>query len=57
MLKGSFHLTLAFHSAAPGSIPGFPPKNSLKFFMLLGFIDGAAKSKMDRGLKMSIKTI
>ena len=53
---GSF---LASHPAAfnSRSIPAVPKNSSLEFFfMLLEFIDGATKFKVDRCLKMSIKS-
>ena len=37
--------------------PAFSKKFLWNFFMSLGFIDGAAQSKVDRGLKMSIEPI
>ena len=37
--------------------PVFPQKNLWIFLMSLGFVDSAALSKVDRGLKMSIEPI
>ena len=55
LLRGSI---LASHPAAPGLIPGIPPKKFRgKIAYVAGFINGAGKRKVDRGLKMLIAPV